>query len=65
MVDPRKPSRRLTLQDAVEVWLCRWQGHLQHHIAASLGVNQGRISEVLTGKLFPEAREAAMRLRSA
>jgi predicted XRE-type DNA-binding protein len=62
MLDPCKPSRRLTLPDAIEVWLCRWQGHLQHHIAATLGVNQGRISEILTGKKYPEAREEALKL---
>jgi predicted XRE-type DNA-binding protein len=61
MTDPTKPSRRLTLQDAIEVWLRRMRGHLQHHIAAHFGVNQGRISEILTGKHFPEAHEAAMR----
>ena len=62
MADPKKPSRRLTLRDAVEVWLRRWQGHFQHHIAADFGVNQGRISEVLTGKRFPEARELALKM---
>lgn len=65
MADPRKPSRRLTLHDAVEVWLRRWQGHLQHHIAAHFGVNQGRISEILTGKLFPDARDIATKHRGA
>jgi len=29
---------------------------LQHEIAAKLGLNQGRVSEVLTGKRFPEVR---------
>lgn len=28
-------------------------GHFQHDIAADLGVNQGRISEVKTGKRRP------------
>ena len=27
-------------------------GHIQHDIAADMGINQGRISEVNTGKLF-------------
>lgn len=57
--DPTKPSRRLNLQDAVEVWKRKLAGHLQHHIAANFGVNQGRISEILTGKRFPEARGIA------
>ncbi|MCK0149592.1 helix-turn-helix domain-containing protein [Marivita sp. S6314] len=56
MVDPTKPSRRLSLQDAVEIWKLTIKGWLQHHIAAKLGVNQGRVSEVLNGKRFPEAK---------
>lgn len=28
---------------------------LQHEIAARLNVNQGRVSEVLSGKRFPDA----------
>lgn len=63
MVDPRKPSRRLTLQDAVEIWLHRWKGHLQHHIAAHFGVNQGRISEVLSRKIHPEAFDKAKAIK--
>ena len=55
MVDPKRPSKRLTLQQAKEVWRLRSSGWLQHHIAARFGVNQGRISEVLSGKLYPEA----------
>lgn len=55
-----KPSRRLTLQDAVDAWKRRLAGHLQHHIAANLGVNQGRVSEILTGKRFTEARRLAL-----
>jgi len=59
MVDPTKPSKRLTLQDAIVVWKLSLKGWLQHHIAAQLGVNQGRISEVLNGKSYPEARRLA------
>lgn len=56
MVDPTKPSRRLSLQDAIEIWQLSVKGWLQHHIAAKLGLNQGRVSEVLSGKRFPEAK---------
>jgi hypothetical protein len=31
----------------VDVWLRYWAGEYQHSIAASYGVNQGRINEVL------------------
>jgi transcriptional regulator with XRE-family HTH domain len=34
----------------------REEGLFNHEIAARLGVNQGRISEVLTGKRFPERK---------
>jgi hypothetical protein len=53
---PHKPSRRLTWQIASEIWRLRREGHLQHRIAAHLDLNQGRVSEVLAGKRFPEAR---------
>jgi predicted XRE-type DNA-binding protein len=29
---------------------------MQHQIAALLGLNQGRVSEVLSGKRFPEVQ---------
>lgn len=29
---------------------------MQHQIAALLGLNQGRVSEVLSGKRFPEVK---------
>jgi predicted XRE-type DNA-binding protein len=32
----------------------------QHEIAAKLGVNQGRVSEVLTGKKFKEVAPASL-----
>ena len=59
MVDPTKPSKRLTFQDAIEIWKPAVKGWLQHLIASKLGVNQGRISEVLNGKRFPEAKRLA------
>jgi hypothetical protein len=34
-------------------------------IAAAFGVNQGRISEILKGKRFPEARDLALKDRVA
>jgi predicted XRE-type DNA-binding protein len=55
MVDPKKLSKRLSLQQAKDVWQLRSSGWLQHHIAAHFGVNQGRISEILNGKSHPEA----------
>lgn len=53
-------SPQLTLDNAVEIHLRRWRGDAQHTLAAAFGVNQGRISEVLSGKRFPEARVIAL-----
>lgn len=56
MVRSANISPRMTLRYAVEIWRLRNEGEAQHRIAAELGVNQGRVSEVLSGKMFPEAR---------
>ena len=53
----RRP--RLSQADAIAIWLMRWAGTYQHDIAAHFGVNQGRISEILTGKRWPESERAA------
>lgn len=56
---------RLTFDDAVEIWLRHWQGEFQHHIAASFGVNPGRVNEVLKGSRFPESQQVASKRRVA
>jgi hypothetical protein len=58
-------SRRLTLEDAIEIWRRRWLGEAQHVLAAAFGVNQGRIAEVLSGTKFPEAEAIALNGRRA
>ena len=50
---------KLTFEDAAQVWLMRWSGMYQHDIAAHFGVNQGRISEVLSGHLHPGSESSA------
>lgn len=65
MRNPRTPSRRLTLRDAVVIWLLRLEGHFQHRIAAMLDVNQGTVNKVLKGRRFPEARALALRVEEA
>lgn len=52
--NPRKPSAKLTYQDAKLIRKLQREGHLQQRIAAMFDVNQGRISDVLSGKLHPE-----------
>lgn len=50
---------RLTFEDAILIWRLRWNGELQSRIAARLDVNQGRISEVLRGKLHTGSEAVA------
>lgn len=52
MVDEKMGRKRARLTDDVirKIWERLKRGHYQHDIAADLGINQGRISEVRTGK---------------
>lgn len=53
----RRVSSPLTAKIAAEIKrLARDTDLAQHEIAARLQLNQGRVSEVLTGKKFPEIR---------
>ncbi|MDO5704344.1 MAG: hypothetical protein Q4G49_04630 [Paracoccus sp. (in: a-proteobacteria)] len=54
-----RPSRKLSFDDAVKIWVMRWGGEIQSRIAATFDVNQGRVSEVLSGKLHPQSEETA------
>jgi len=53
---------KLSFDDAVQVWLMRWSGMYQHDIAAHFAENQGRISEILTGKRYLGSETAARRV---
>lgn len=53
---------RLSGEDAVQVWLMHWSGMYQHDIAAHFAVNQGRISEVLSGHRHPGSEAVARRV---
>lgn len=55
----RRPSRKLTLPDAILVWKLFMEGMFQNRIAALLDVNSARINEVVKGHKFPEARALA------
>jgi hypothetical protein len=59
----RKPSYRLTFEDAIKVWFLHWQGEFQNRIAAMFDVNPGRISEVIHEDRHKGSREAALGLR--
>ena len=58
-VDPekRKPSKSITLKMARDFHRLRKRGWFVNRIAAEYDVNPGRVSEVLTGKRFPEAKD--------
>ncbi len=60
--DPSRPSRKLTFDDAVQIWFLRLKGGLQHHIAARFGVNPGRIADVLKERRHVGSRQVAERL---
>lgn len=48
---PDRPTRaKLTDETIREIWRLLRDGWYQHDIAATLGLNQGRVSEVKTGK---------------
>lgn len=59
----RKPSYRLTFEDAVKVWKLWWQGETQMRIAAFFDCNIGRINEVLKGFRHPGSEDAARGMR--
>lgn len=60
---PHNPS--LTFDQAVEVWLLRWDGWYQNAIAAKLYTNQGRVNEVLKERKHLGSKQAALQKRSA
>lgn len=57
-------SRRLTFDDAIHIWLRRWNGMFQHEIAAAFRCNPGRINEVLKERRHPGSREVAELLKT-
>lgn len=54
-----RSSPPVTFEMAVQFWMKRWDGMNQHDIAAFWSVNQGRVSEVLTGKRHPGSEAVA------
>lgn len=51
----RTPSPRVTPEMAAQIRYLKLSKKLYHHqIAALLGINPGRVSEVMTGKRFPK-----------
>lgn len=50
-----KSARPITAVMASQMKLLRQHGLYQHQIAALFQINQGRVSEIITGKRFPDA----------
>ncbi|HEU0163192.1 MAG TPA: hypothetical protein VFQ69_12405 [Rhizomicrobium sp.] len=51
----RVPSAPITPELATKIKHLLGKGLYQHQIASLLGINQGRVSEVNTGKIHPKA----------
>lgn len=64
MTTDKNVSYVLTYDDAVQVHLMIKDGWIQSRIAAHFGTNQGRVSEVNTGKKFPGSYGEACSRRS-
>lgn len=58
-MNQNEPPYQLTFDDAVDIWLRSWNGEYQHNIAASYGVNPGRVNEVLKGHRHPGSESIA------
>lgn len=58
-IDYRRPSKKLTFNDAVKIWRRIKQGEFQNRIAADFDVNPGRISDIKMGRLHPGSELAA------
>ena len=48
--DDGRKRAKLTDETIRSIWERLRSGHFQHDIAADLGINQGRVSEVKNGK---------------
>lgn len=57
----KRPSYRLTFDDAVEIWLRYWEGEFQNRVAAAFDVNPGRVNEVLKERMHAGSRVVALK----
>ena len=64
MGNVRKPSKKLSFDDAVAIHRRIKAGEFQNRIAADYDVNSGRIAEIKKGVLHPGSYEVAMRGKS-
>lgn len=52
-------SRKLTFDDAVQVWIMTWKQEYKHKIASKFDVNVGRVYDVYNEKLHPGSKTVA------
>lgn len=52
-------KRKLTYEDAIEIWIRRWLGHERYAIICDFDQNPMRIYEVWQEEAFPGSREDA------
>lgn len=57
--------KKLSIDDAVDIWLRHWAGQFQHDIAAAYGVNQGRVNDVLKERMYVGSKQIAAAKRPA
>lgn len=55
----RRPSPKVTREMAATIKRYLLENLAQHEIAAMFGINQGRISEIKTGRKFGDVSPAA------
>lgn len=58
----RVPSRKLSFDDAIQVWIGLWRGDFKHRLAQRFEVNVARIYDVKNGKLHPGSEAAARKI---
>ena len=52
-------KRKLTYENAIDIWLRRWLGHERHAIIRDFDQNPIRIYEIWQEEAFPGSREDA------
>lgn len=64
MVYVRKPSHKLTFEEAVQIQLRLMNGEFYSRIAPDYDVNQGRIADVKFNRIHPDSYAEALRRKS-
>ena len=57
-----RTSPKMTPELAAQIKALLDKGYQQHQVAAALKINQGRVSEVNTGKIYADVKAASTQL---